>query len=676
MTNLKIISGPKIPKGFVDLKRSSLTEMHLRTSPVSVSNIFINNKGGIQPVTFKKAKDKLKIRDGRVVNERFPHLESIVLQATREPNIVKGKKIGVLFSGGPASGGNNVVAGIKKALGNENTLYGFKNGPDGLIRGNLFEVTNDNMAALLNTGGFDFLGTSRTKIDKAEKIEQALQVVIMYDLDVIVVIGGDDSNTNAAELAEFFAKKIEEGVLKKKCTVIGAPKTIDGDLQETQNNLLPISFGFHTATRVYAKQVGNLLTDAASQGKYWFFCKMMGRSASHISLEVALQTRPHITLISEEIGQKQWSFNDVATYMTEIVARRAAKGQNYGVAVIPEGVINFIPESEKLIKELNQLASKHVKIRDELEVKKYMDKQGNTNWNTLGEQGFFDSSRKLKIGELKDNVPELQQYNNEDIDFVLRQSVMTIPEKKEYICGAEELQGGSKSLFSSFPDFIIEAMLLERDEHWNFKVSPIPTEKLLMKLVAEKFVEMQENPEKFNLKEKLGLTDEEIALFCNKEKSKFSPQDKFMGYEGRCGAPTRFDAAYSFNIGLTAGSLALGEHTGYMASIANLVSGGRPIGIPLAALIHFEVRKGKETPVIAKALVELDSPALKVFLKNREQWAEGNSSRSPGGVQHDGALAYKLPYTVALNEGIYSWQQIEDGKEVDFDLGARRIIEF
>ena len=334
----------------INIKRTSPTERFLAELPVQVAKAFLF-EGKIRPVAFTVSEESLPVKDEALLQRQFPNMKTQLLvvgaeEASDKIQNLSGKQIGVIFSGGPASGGNNVLSGILKALGRHNTLIGFEKGPDGLLKGEGLLITSKKMKHLINTGGFDYLGTGRTKIDSPEKFAAVLTTVQKYRLDGIIIVGGDDSNTNAIELAEFLSEQHNAGILAKPCTVVGVPKTIDGDLQINVGGktLLPISFGFYTAARVYSKTIGNLLTDAASQGKNWFFYKVMGRSASHIALEIALQTRPHITLISEEIAEKKQSLNDVVTYMTGVVVNRAKQGKHYGVGVIPEGIIEFIPE--------------------------------------------------------------------------------------------------------------------------------------------------------------------------------------------------------------------------------------------------------------------------------------------------------------------------------------------
>jgi pyrophosphate--fructose-6-phosphate 1-phosphotransferase len=377
-----------------------------------------------------------------------------------------------------------------------------------------------------------------------------------------VVIGGDDSNTNAAFLAEYLfenVKKDGSGV-----SVIGVPKTIDGDLQIGKN--LPISFGFDTATKVFSEMVGNILQDTPSSRKYWHFIKLMGRAASHVALEVALQTKPAIALISEEVAEKNMPLGQIVEQIAAVVIKRAKKGINHGTVVVPEGLIEFIPEMTKMIKELNTVVTEH-------------------------------------DGEMADKC---------------------LPEKRDIL--SNYMNNENFALFSSLPEYIQEMLLFDRDSHGNLQVSQIPTERLLIDMV-KKYIK-KEAPE-----------------------VKFATLNHFFGYEGRCGAPTLFDAAYTYNLGLTAGSLILSGKTGYMASFTNLENGGEILALPLPALLNCEERHCKEELVIEKALVKLDSPAFRYFEKNREKWSEKDLFTSPGPRQLWGPASNQMPITVALNQG-------------------------
>jgi len=337
------------------------------------------------------------------------------------PEAARMRKIGVILSGGQAPGGHNVIAGIFDALKKSNpesVLYGFKGGPAGIIDGDLMEITGEIIDAYRNTGGFDIIGSGRTKLETEEQFEMSLEVCRKNGIDGVVVIGGDDSNTNGAVLAEWFKKK------KTGITVVGCPKTIDGDLK---NEHIETSFGFDTATRTFSELIGNIEKDANSAKKYWHFIKLMGRSASHIALECALQTQPNICIISEEVKEKNMSLDDVVKEITDVIMARAAKGLNFGVVLIPEGLIEFIPEVGRLISELNDLLAR--------------------------EADYFSTLK-------------------------------TVEDQREWM--NHELSKDSSYVFSSLPHGIQMQLLDDRDPHGNVQVSRIETEKLLIELVGER----------------------------------------------------------------------------------------------------------------------------------------------------------------------------------------------
>jgi len=342
------------------------------------------------------------------------------------PDSGKVRKIGVILSGGQAPGGHNVIAGIFDALKKanpESVLYGFKGGPSGIIEGDMVEITDQMIDAYRNTGGFDIIGSGRTKLETEEQFEKSLEVCKKNGIDGVVIIGGDDSNTNGAVLAEWFKKK-NAGI-----TVVGCPKTIDGDLK---NEHIETSFGFDTATKTYSELIGNIEKDANSAKKYWHFIKLMGRSASHIALECALQTQPNICIISEEVKDKNMSLDDVVSYIVDIIVARAAKGLNFGVALIPEGLIEFIPEVGRLIAELNDLLAR--------------------------ESEYFATLKNFEA-------------------------------QREWI--NHELSKDSSYVFSSLPRSIQAQLLDDRDPHGNVQVSRIDTEKLLIELVSEKLKQLK-----------------------------------------------------------------------------------------------------------------------------------------------------------------------------------------
>jgi pyrophosphate--fructose-6-phosphate 1-phosphotransferase len=341
------------------------------------------------------------------------------------PGAGKALAVGVILSGGPAPGGHNVIAGLFDGLKSGNPasrLVGFRGGPGGLVDDKSVELTADLVGRYRNTGGFDIIGSGRTKIETPEQFEAALATAKRHGLDAVVVVGGDDSNTNAALLAEFFAAR------KAGVAVIGVPKTIDGDLK---NEDIEASFGFDTATRLYSELVGNIERDSASGRKYWHFVKLMGRSASHIALEVALQTRPNICLVSEEVEERKLSLGQIVDGICASVSARAAKGENFGVVLVPEGLIEFVPEMKVLIGELNELLAAH------------------------------DAEYKALAG---------------------------VEAQKAFI--AARLKAAESKLFQSLPAEIQAQLLWDRDPHGNVQVSRIETEKLLAAMVKSRLAEL------------------------------------------------------------------------------------------------------------------------------------------------------------------------------------------
>ena len=338
------------------------------------------------------------------------------------------KNVGVILSGGQAPGGHNVIAGLYDALkqaNSSNKLYGFLGGPSGIIDGKYIEFTDEFINQYRNTGGFDIIGSGRTKLETEEQFQKSLEVCKKLNISAVVIIGGDDSNTNAAMLAEWFVKN-NAGI-----QVIGCPKTIDGDLKNEQ---IEISFGFDTATKTYAELIGNIQRDANSAKKYWHFIKIMGRSASHVALEAALQTQPNITLISEEVEEKKMSLEQIVNYMTDIIVRRADIGKNFGIAIIPEGLIEFIPEMKSMIANLNDIMAS-------LET---------------------------------------------DPDFV---NATTIREKFDIV--ENRLDPDNAKVYNSLPVLIKGQLLADRDPHGNVQVSKIETEKLLIEMISTRLDELR-----------------------------------------------------------------------------------------------------------------------------------------------------------------------------------------
>ena len=474
--------------------------------------------------------------------------------------------VGIILSGGQAPGGHNVITGLfdaVKKLNPENRLYGFILGPGGLVDHNYMELTKDYVDEYRNTGGFDMIGSGRTKLEKVEQFEKGLEIIRQLDIKAIVIIGGDDSNTNACVLAEYYAAK-NYGV-----QVIGCPKTIDGDLKNAQ---IETSFGFDTACKTYSELIGNIERDCNSARKYWHFIKVMGRSASHIALECALQTQPNICLVSEEIEQKAMSLDDIVDYIANAVAVRAADGNNFGTVVIPEGVIEFIPAIKKLIAQLNDVLA----------------------------------------------LPEAKEISrDEQVDFA-----------KSHLT-AENL-----AVFNSLPVGVARQLALDRDPHGNVQVSLIETEKLLSTMVAQKLERMKKE---------------------GKYEGKFGTQHHFFGYEGRCAAPSNFDADYCYALGNSAAQLIAAGKTGYMAIVQNTTAPAaewKAGGVPITMMMNMEKRAGEMKPVIRKALVELDGAPFKEFAKNRDRWARETAYVYPGPIQYWGPteVCDKPTMTLALEQ--------------------------
>ena len=463
--------------------------------------------------------------------------------------------VGVILSGGQAPGGHNVISGLFdgiKKLNPENRLYGFILGPGGLVDHNYMELTADIIDEYRNTGGFDIIGSGRTKLEKQEQFDKGLEILKALDIKALVIIGGDDSNTNACVLAEYY-KAIGANV-----QVIGCPKTIDGDLK---NSEIETSFGFYTATKVYSEVIGNIMRDCNSAKKYWHFIKLMGRSASHVTLECALQTHPNITLIGEEVEAKNQTLDDVVTYIADAVADRATRGMNYGVVLVPEGLIEFIPAIKKLIAELNDMLAAN--------------------------QADFDMIA-----------------DDKKIDYVL-----------------QHLSEENAAIFKSLPISVSRQLALERDPHGNVQVSLIETEQLLAEMVGKKLAQWKKD-----------------GLFSGK----FSTQHHFFGYEGRCAAPSNFDADYCYSLGFNASMLIAAGKTGYMSSVKNT---SKPVdewiagGIPITMMMNMEKRNGQMKPVIRKALVELDGKPYKFFVAHRTKWARETEFVYPGPIQYFGPAA-------------------------------------
>ena len=520
-------------------------------------------RAGYQPKLPKALQGAVKVQEGAPtqsvdnqedIKKLFPNTYGMPLVEFVPADLANNAKInvGIILSGGQAPGGHNVISGLfdeVKKLNPENRLYGFLMGPGGLVDHNYIEITAENLQAYRNTGGFDMIGSGRTKLEKEEQFEKGLEILRKLDIKAVVIIGGDDSNTNACVLAEYYAAK-QYGV-----QVIGCPKTIDGDLK---NDQIETSFGFDTATKTYSELIGNIERDCNSARKYWHFIKLMGRSASHIALECALQTQPNICLVSEEIESKDQTLNDIVEYIAGVVAYRAEQGNDFGVVLIPEGLIEFIPAIGRLIQELNDLLAAHG-----------------------------------------------ADYLNLDKDA-----------QRKYIL--EHLSAENKATFETLPEGVARQLSLDRDPHGNVQVSLIETEKLISEMVAAKLDQWKKE---------------------GKYAGKFSPLHHFFGYEGRCAAPSNFDADYCYALGSSAAQLIANGKTGYMAIVKNTTAPAdqwKAGGVPITMMMNMERRNGEMKPVIRKALVELDGAPFKTFAAQREKWAKETCYVYPGPIQYWG----------------------------------------
>lgn len=503
-------------------------------------------------VDVKEGKPTQSVGDQDEIKKLFPKTYGLPLVefVPGEKKTNKPINVGVILSGGQAPGGHNVISGIFdgiKRLNPENRLYGFLMGPGGLVDHNYMELTSDIIDNYRNTGGFDMIGSGRTKLEKVEQFEKGREIIEKLGIKALVIIGGDDSNTNACVLAEYYAAK-NYGI-----QVIGCPKTIDGDLK---NDQIETSFGFDTATKTYSEVIGNIERDANSAQKYWHFIKLMGRSASHIALECALQCHPNVTIISEEVEKNDTSLDEIVTYIAQAVADRAADGNNFGTVLIPEGLIEFIPAIKRLIAELNDLLA----------------------------------SEEGKKVEPKDHYNWIKS----------------------------KLTGENAAVYASLPEGVAKQLTMERDPHGNVQVSLIETEKLLSEMVANKLVEWKKEG-KFN--------------------GKFAAQHHFFGYEGRCAAPSNYDADYCYALGISASELISNGKTGYMAIVKNTTAPAEEWiagGVPITMMFNMERRNGEMKPVIRKALVDLNGKPFKEFASHREEWRRNTCFVYPGPIQYFG----------------------------------------
>ncbi len=599
----------------------------------------------------------------------------------------KKRNIGIVFSGGPAPGGHNVIAGLfdaAKKNNPESKILGFILGPDGILENRYVEVTSELVDKYRNIGGFTMIKTGRTKIDSNKKMRLSRQTCKELNIDALVIVGGDDSNTNAA----FLAQELK----KDKIQVIGIPKTIDGDIQirtEDGQTLCAISFGFHSAARAFSQNISNLCTDASSDLKYWHVCKVMGRVASHLALEASLQTHANLTLIGEDLAdyvdkerlanaEAKGEIDYTAYGMTlrhlsrlicETIVRRAANGKSYGVMIIPEGVLEFINEIQIFIIKLSTIIGDYNQIHD------------------------IDFHSAFPYLETK-------------LDYLRRVSRGISGKESATIWNARD-----DELFNDLPSFFQEGLLTERDTHGNFQFSQVKTEKIIMDIVRDYLDILREQGEY-----KIGIKDEYYkatmiradldpdlfgnAIFRNYDKNQYlliknsiisiktlnqallsknlikedegipepimtiynksvpnlKTQTYFYGYDGRGSNPTKFDCTYTYNLGQTAFGLIANGATGQMAVIKNLEHGfdkWEPLGIPIARLMHLEERKGKLTLVMEKSIVDINSNAFKVVSAMREKWLAAEPGedhyRKPAPIRFDGKSEEDRPMTLVLN---------------------------
>ena len=500
-------------------------------------------------VVAKEGEPTQSVADQEAIQKLFPNTYGMPLIqfVEGEAKEYAPMNVGVILSGGQAPGGHNVISGLFdgiKKLNPANKLYGFILGPGGLVDHNYKELTAEIIDEYRNTGGFDIIGSGRTKLEKEDQFEKGYEILKELGIKALVIIGGDDSNTNACVLAEYYAAK-NYGV-----QVIGCPKTIDGDLK---NEMIETSFGFDTACKTYSEVIGNIERDCNSARKYWHFIKLMGRSASHIALECALQVQPNICLISEEVEAKNMSLDDVVTYIASAVASRAAD-----TVLIPEGLIEFIPAMKKLIAELNDFLAVNAEAYAAVE-------------------------------------PNQQ---------------------RQYII--DHLTAENAAVYASLPEGVARQLTLDRDPHGNVQVSLIETEKLLSEMVGKKLAAWKAE---------------------GKYVGKFAAQHHFFGYEGRCAAPSNFDADYCYSLGYTASMLIANGKTGYMSSVRNTTAPAEEWiagGVPITMMMNMERRHGEMKPVIQKALVRLDGAPFKAFAAVRDTWAKETAYVYPGPIQYFG----------------------------------------
>ena len=632
--------------------------------------------------------EEAKKRLPDIINNKVQFIEGVTAKEAFKEKYCKKLNIGIVFSGGPAPGGHNVIAGLfdaAKKANPETGIYGFLLGPDGIIENEAVEITSDLVDEYRNLGGFSMIKTGRTKIDTKEKMRLSKETCRKLELDALVIVGGDDSNTNAAFLAQ---EMFEDGI-----QIIGVPKTIDGDVQVRDadgNVLCAMSFGFHSAARSFAGEISNLCTDSSSDVKYWHICKVMGRTASHLALEAALQTHANITPIGEDLADyidedriekaKKKGAIDYSAYGMTLrhlsrvicngIIKRAMVGKNYGVIIIPEGVLEFINEIQVFIVKLSTIIADYNKSHD---------------------SDFHSDYPHLE--EKLEYLRRLERRSRESDSITLWNS-------------------RDNELFDDLPSFFQDGLLTERDSHGNFQFSQVETDRVIMELVKDYLNILKENgiykiginksyynktlkkegldPDFFGpvlfknynnndkfllIKESItsaktlkqtmvkkealktdGKIPEPIKNIYKKTIPNFKTQTHFYGYDGRGSDPTRFDCIYTYNLGWTVFSLIASGATGQMAVIKNLemeFSNWKPIGVPIAPLMHLEERKGKLDLVLEKSIVDINSISFRVVKKLREKWLaaipEKDNFRKPGPIRFTGKSEEDRPITLVLN---------------------------
>ena len=545
-------------------KHSELEAMREKYEP-QVPQLLLGRVAAVQgpPTTCVANQEQIEKRFKTLFGSPIVNLKPVAKEsAPKRPPL----RVGCVLSGGQASGGHNCIVGLYDYVTTHfpgSSVYGFLGGPKGVMTNSYKLLDAQTIDSHRNSGGFTMLASGRDKIETPEQFEQATRTAKVNELDGLIVIGGDDSNTNACLLAEHYKA---EGL---KTRVVGLPKTIDGDLK---NEHCETSFGFDTAAKLYAELVGNIMVDCSSTKKYYHFIRLMGREASHLTLEVALLTQPNLAFIGEEVKSKGYTLSQVTHQICDLICERSNKGLDFGVILVPEGLIEFIPEVGTLMHELNDLLAAH------------------------------DTDSNSYEGVTEDSLEE-------------------------------QLSPASRAVFNLLPDAIRAQLLLDRDPHGNVQVAKIESERLLGALVE---AELQ-------LRTPGGGFPGKLAL-----------QYHYFGYEGRCPPPSQFDANYCYGLGLTAGALVSEGCTGVMACLQGLTKPPdqwTAKGVPLTCMLAVERRKGKDKPVIRKALVELDAPPFQALVARRDTWRLRDVFASPGPVQYEGPCALATTITLRLEQG-------------------------